>query len=613
MKIFLLLSTILLALSCTTKPLQKRAVSQQEPTQIQEEPTKQALATPAYHYTVDVRDGSRNRFYVTLQTGPLSAQNSLLIFAAVGAFGGVDFRNYIENISAFDGQGNTIAVNNDGPYIWRISAPERVSYIQYEVRGSWDMVFDPQVYPMAGTVVKRRFSLINGKGIFAIISGLENKPFDVRLRFPQTWSIGTALPFINDTTLYCKNFSIAVSTPILMGEISTLTDKILGMDVALHTFSASDRTSSEDLYEPVNDVIRATYDFMGELPASTATMLFIFDDKHAGGVQFRKSSAFVFKDDPFTNIRQRVQDVIAHEFFHLFIPFSIRSDALEDQSLFKARPSGHLWFFEGVTEWASDMLQVHAGLKEMGHYLGRDFRDKLFQEDFFPGSVSLYKMSRQRQRKQNDYLSVYSRGALVAALFDIHLLDRTFGNRGLRDVLRDLHIDYGADRPLPEDRFFEILQEYSGPEFEDFIENYIVGIQPLPVKEVLATIGLNYEASKVADNGEGDPGIVIIPGEKGLEIVWVDERRKSDGLQRGDIVLELDRQRITPANLDALLERVRQRPIGSSFDLRIKRNRKRFDITLQSLPFHFRHVMTFPRNISPAQQNILRRWQGLDN
>lgn len=613
MKTILLLTATLFFCSCATQTLQEKPAGQQQDSPIQIKVAKPSLAHPAYRYTIDVKDASRNRFYITVETGRLSAKNNLLVFAAVGAFAGCDFRNYIENIRAFDKSGNVIPVNNIGPYSWRITAPERVQHIEYEVRGSWGMVFEPQVYSMAGTVVKKRFSLINGKGVFAIISGQENKPFDVRLRFPQSWNIGTALPMLNDSTLYCENFSVAISTPILLGEISTLTDQIMGMDIALHTFSNSDRISCENLYEPVNDVIRATYDFMGELPANSATMLFIFDDKHVGGVQFRRSSAFVFKDAPFASIRQRVQDVIAHEFFHLFIPFSIRSDALEDGSLFKARPSGHLWFFEGVTEWASDMLQVHAGLKEMGHYLGKDFRDKLFQEDFFPGSVSLYKMSRQRQRKQNDYLSVYSRGALVAALFDIHLLERTFGNRGLRDVIRDLHIDYGPERPLPEDRFFEILQEYSGPEFEDFIENYIVGTQPLPVKEVLSAIGLNYEASKVADNGEGDPGVVIIPGERGLEIVWVDERRAADGLQRGDIVLELDRQRLTSANLDALLERVRQRPVGSSFDLRIKRNRRRFDVTLQSLPFHYRHVMTFPHTISPTQQSILRRWQGLDN
>ncbi|MEL6824374.1 MAG: hypothetical protein AAFP70_21665, partial [Calditrichota bacterium] len=370
MKNLLILTALLFFASCTTKTLKERPVSRQQPSQIEKSTVEQALIPPAYRYTIDIKDGSRNRFYVTLENGPLSARNNLMVFAAVGAFSGVDFRNYIENIRAVDKQGNTIPINNTEPYIWRITAPERVAQIQYEVRGSWGMLFDPQVYPMAGTVVKKRFSLINGKGIFAIISGLENKPFDVRLRLPESWSIGTALPFIDDSTLYCENFSIAVSTPVLMGEISTLTDQIMGMDVAIHAFSASDQISSEDLYEPVNDVIRATYDFMGELPSNSATMLFIFDDKHAGGVQFRKSSAFVLKDAPFPNIRQRVQDVIAHEFFHLFIPFSIRSDALEDGSLFKARPSGHLWFFEGVTEWASDMLQVHAGLKEMGHYLG---------------------------------------------------------------------------------------------------------------------------------------------------------------------------------------------------------------------------------------------------
>ncbi|MEZ4762144.1 MAG: hypothetical protein R3C26_02730 [Calditrichia bacterium] len=62
-------------------------------------------------------------------------------------------------------------------------------------------------------------------------------------------------------------------------------------------------------------------------------------------------------------------------------------------------------------------------------------------------------MSLQSRGNPRDYANVYSRGALVAALLDIHLIDLTDGRRGLQDVINDLILDYGKSRPLPEDQF----------------------------------------------------------------------------------------------------------------------------------------------------------------
>ncbi|MEZ4762143.1 MAG: hypothetical protein R3C26_02725 [Calditrichia bacterium] len=108
-------------------------------------------------------------------------------------------------------------------------------------------------------------------------------------------------------------------------------------------------------------------------------MLFVFEDLFAGGVNISRAAHFIFEEDNLETIRADVQDVIAHEYFHLIIPFSIRSDALSiDDFCDRARRSTS--GFRGVTEWASDIIQLRASLKDLRHYIVEDFRQKIFRE-----------------------------------------------------------------------------------------------------------------------------------------------------------------------------------------------------------------------------------------
>ncbi|MCB0301062.1 MAG: hypothetical protein KDE52_13485, partial [Calditrichaeota bacterium] len=330
----------------------------------------------------------------------------------------------------------------------------------------------------------------------------------------------------------------------------------------------------------------------------------------AGGVEYQQSGAFIFEEDDLETIRVDVQDVIAHEYFHLIIPFSIRSDALSIDDFLRSRPTQHLWFFEGVTEWASDIIQLRAGLKDLRHYIVEDFRQKIFRETLFGSETSLSDMSLQSRGNPRDYANVYSRGALVAALLDIHLIDLTDGRRGLQDVINDLILDYGKSRPLPEDQFFEILIDYCGPEFESFIRKYIIGNAPLPYAEMLEKVGINYIESKLSEPAENDFGFFTGADERGVRILWIDDELAKFDVQKDDLLLAIANRRVTPENYQRLLydELLPRMDIGERYPLQLVRNGKRIQRTAEIVQRKDRHLFSVPGMISPAQQRVREAW-----
>jgi hypothetical protein len=61
---------------------------------------------------------------------------------------------------------------------------------------------------------------------------------------------------------------------------------------------------------------------------------------------------------------------------------------------------------------------------------------------------------------------------------------------------------FGKDRPFQDDVLFDEIYTLSGfPDLKVFVEKYIAGTEPLPLKETLQKVGLNYneETGKITE------------------------------------------------------------------------------------------------------------------
>jgi hypothetical protein len=92
------------------------------------------------------------------------------------------------------------------------------------------------------------------------------------------------------------------------------------------------------------------------------------------------------------------------------------------------------------------------------------------------------------------FSNVYNKGALVAALLDIRLLELSGGSKGLREIILQLMETYGPENAFSEEAFFGDLAVLTGypTEINDFLNSYVKGIDALPMVEYFDKIGITY-------------------------------------------------------------------------------------------------------------------------
>ena len=450
-------------------------------------------------YMVDLNDRADDQFHVRMLVPDLGPDNAILQFAstAPGTYQVMDIGRYVTEIQAFASDGTEVGLEQVSTNQWRLVDPAAVAEIRYSIAETWDTPVDEHpVYPMAGTSIEEDHVLINAHAVFPFPTGMQDVPIELRLEYPDEWTIGTPLDADAGGTLHADDYDHFVDSPILLGRLSYASTTVTGVPVEIYTYSRTDKIQSAQLLEAMDLILQASGEFLGELPVDRYTFLFHFGESSAGAWEHSYSSEYVMQE---ANLSGRygnmISDIAAHEFFHVVTPLYIHSEIIENFNFETPVPSEHVWLYEGVTEWASDAMQLRAGLKDPDSYLADQVQKIRSDEGFFDQDYSLSKLAltSYTAEGQRQYGNIYQRGATVGSLLDLRLLKLSGGENGLQELLLDLADRYGKSRPFPEDEFFDIVTEMTYPEIGEFFEAYVRGTEPLPIDEYYGWIGIRLE------------------------------------------------------------------------------------------------------------------------
>ena len=185
----------------------------------------------------------------------------------------------------------------------------------------------------------------------------------------------------------------------------------------------------------------------------------------------------------------------AHEFFHVVTPLNIHSEIIDHFNFVTPVPSDHLWLYEGTTEWAAHMMLMRSGQKSMDDYF-KTLKQKVYiSTNLFSPDISLVQLSKTSYTPMGHkiYNDIYMKGALVAGLLDIKLIELSNGSVGLVDVIKRLAKEYGPNKPFDDATFFDTFTKETYPEIRTFFDDYVIGSKPLPLKEYYEKIGVNYD------------------------------------------------------------------------------------------------------------------------
>lgn len=463
-----------------------------------------APAAAQLHYTVDLTSPATHTATVTLQVDSLAARDTVFQFAATapGTYQTMNIGRYVSGVRAFDARGRALPVARLSTNAWQIGDPRRVRRVTWQVRDTWNTpVTEFPVYPMAGSEIDRDHALLNAHALLGFPPGMQGARVTVRLQHPPGWSVETALPEEREG-YQAESYDQLVDSPFLLGDsLSTATLTVTGVPVRIAVYSPTRQMTATQLAGAMSSMLTAAGRFIGRLPVNRYVFLYRFAPPRPlmGAWEHGSSSEYVLQDVPFTaRVGAGITSIAAHEFFHVVTPLNVHSEIIEHFNFQTPTPSMHLWLYEGVTEWASDKMQQEAGLMTLDAYLGEIARKARNDREHFDSTYSLTKIAETSftPAGAEQYSNIYERGALVAALLDIRLLQLSGGRSGLRELIRGLARDYGKSRPFPEDSLFAIIARRTSPEVLDFFSRYVQGAEHPPVKEYYDLLGIALEVDE---------------------------------------------------------------------------------------------------------------------
>ena len=125
----------------------------------------------------------------------------------------------------------------------------------------------------------------------------------------------------------------------------------------------------------IDELMEAQAKYLGgTLPVDRyAYLIYLFDGPTISGawgaLEHSYSSLYTLPEMDPERISQTVRDVAAHEFFHIVTPLNIHSEEIHNFNYIEPEMSQHLWLYEGVTEYASQHVQVKYDLFDLEDFL----------------------------------------------------------------------------------------------------------------------------------------------------------------------------------------------------------------------------------------------------
>ncbi|MFY0600521.1 MAG: peptidase [Cyclobacteriaceae bacterium] len=462
-----------------------------------EPPTSISLDESVY-YHIDLNDRANDRFKVIGYFEGLDESNKIYQFPAVvpGTYRVSDIGRFVESFQAFDDLGNPVSTQQVSTNQWEFSDPKSVARISYSIAETWDTPVDTlPIYLMGGTSLETDHALINTFAVLGYPTGLKEREYYLELKYPEDWTVGTALEQSEKNLYWAQNYDYLVDSPLLLGRLSDASIQVDNTKIDIHTYSKTDLITSSMIQAELNIIMEDASAFLKVLPVDRYSFLFHFEDRSNGALEHSFSSVYVLRERALSeNFLSLIKSISAHEFFHIVTPLNIRSSIIEDFNFAEPTPSAHLWLYEGVTEWASDIMQYRNGSIDAEHLLD-ELASKFTVYERSDKTISLEDISLKSYTEEggSQFFNIYNRGALVAYMLDIRLLELSNGTFGLRELILKLIDTYGAENAFDDATFFQAIEDLTYPEIAEFISKFIQGTDELPIDVYFNKIGIDHD------------------------------------------------------------------------------------------------------------------------
>ena len=298
-------------------------------------------------------------------------------------------------------------------------------------------------------------------------------------------------------------------------------------------------------------IVTAATGWMNDRPFDSYMFLYHFPHgPGGGGMEHSYSTAIALNADVLAKAPEALASVTAHEFFHLWNVKRIRPQTLDPVDYTKENYTRALWFSEGCTSTAADIIELRGELLDERHFeqalasgIGElERRPAHLTQSAEESSLNAWLEGDAYYRRPERSISYYNKGELLGILLDLAVRDASHGQASLRDVFQWMNQNYARKGTFFPDSegVREAAEAVSHADLRWFFAKYVAGTEEIPWNEFLRGVGLRLVEGKSATADAGFVASRNFDGPMTVSAVTAGSAAERAGLQTGDAILEIN-------------------------------------------------------------------------
>jgi predicted metalloprotease with PDZ domain len=418
-----------------------------------------------------------------------------------GAYHLAEFGRFVTKFEAFGADGEALDFEREGDCQWAIAAAGQSEIVvRYEADSMSTAVISNGVIDVESNRIAAGYAYVNPVSLFGFVAGRQDQPITLKVDLPEGWSAATVLEQDDQGAFHAESYVRFEDSPLLFSPSLYEWEGEAGGKPLAVSIHGKDEAEAQAIREDCVKIVDAAAELMRGLPYDRYRFLFGFVPEGSGAGLEHSFSTLILMPAQFQ--AEHVKSVTAHEFFHLWCAERIHVEAIHDPDYTQPLETSSLWVNEGITEYITRHILLHAGLstrEEFMHGLAAGQVPQA-QEAVWTSISSAASDWTEGQGMRDWVSSMYQQGPRTIFGLDLEMRRATGGKTGVIDLLHHLVEEYvEQDRGFPEGGMVDIINEVAEAEMGAYYEQYIDGPKKPDLGESLDVIGYQLENGVVSE------------------------------------------------------------------------------------------------------------------
>ncbi|MHC4606444.1 MAG: M61 family metallopeptidase [Planctomycetota bacterium] len=483
------------------------------------------------HYLVDTTPRAKSKVNVKMTVEGVGGKTVSLAMPA-WAPGAYRIRNYHKGVSG--------VVASSGGKQLKIARPDEQTWtVTTNDASSFTVVYTVEIPDRSRGGISKDHCDLQGPDTYMYIVGRKEIPCSVSFSLPPKWKVATGLEKEGDT-YRARDYDTFIDCPTELGTFDLRSFELgkVRYEVAVHSIG---RYDMDALVKLCRRIVMEQMRLFHGAPFKRYLFLYHFREGTAGsGLEHLNSTSISIPHGAVEDSVDIVAGITSHEFFHAWNVKRIRPEMLGPFDYTREVRTKDLWWYEGVSDYYSELLLARAGVwsrKEFLDAVETQVEDLRSNPDRLRTSAEKASWTAW-DRRDGPRISYYNKGYLLGMLLDLVIRRETQSRLSLDDVMRFLYNWFVVRGGGPigtgheEGDIERALTAVSGFDFRDFFAKYVSGLEELPYEEILRFAGVEVEITELKTP---DLGVYL----RGNRVTGV-APASTTPLEAGDRILRID-------------------------------------------------------------------------